>query len=268
MPSVGPAVSARAGEYPAIGARCTPRLQDGTWSTVSHSILAPDRVQASSRGLPDATVARLPVYHRVLCALAQAGRQTVSSGDLAAACQVTSALLRKDLSYLGSLGTRGVGYDVASLAYRIGCALGLTHPRHILIVGLGSLGHALACYGGLADRGFILVGAVDANPELIGTRVGRPGHDVTIRPIGALDSVVRETDAHIGIIATPAEAAQGVCDRLVAAGIRSILNFAPVVLTTLPGVEVRKVDLSLELQILAFHEQRRGEEPLPAAMRA
>lgn len=218
--------------------------------------------------MPDATVARLPIYHRVLCAMAESGARTVSSGDLAAACQVTSALLRKDLSHLGSLGTRGVGYDVAHLAYRIGREIGLTHPWRIVIVGVGNLGHALACYAGLADRGFVLVGAVDANPDLVGTLVGLPGQEVTVRPVADLAPLVRGADAHIGIIATPAEVAQSVCDRLVSAGIRSILNFAPVVLATGPGIEVRKVDLGLELQILAFHEQRRGEEPIPEALHA
>ncbi len=235
---------------------------------MSHPILAPTRAHAGSRGLPDATVARLPIYHRVLCAMAEAGFRTVSSGDLAAACQVTSALLRKDLSYLGSLGTRGVGYDVALLAYRIGGEIGLSHPWRIVIVGVGNLGHALASYAGLTDRGFVLVGAVDANPDLVGTEVGLVGQRVTVRPVAELAEVVRGADAHIGIIATPAEVAQCVCDRLVSSGIRSILNFAPVVLATPPGVEVRKVDLGLELQILAFHEQRRGEEPIPEAMHA
>jgi len=235
---------------------------------VSHPILAPTRAAAASRGLPDATVARLPIYHRVLCAMAESGARTVSSGDLAAACQVTSALLRKDLSYLGSLGTRGVGYDVAHLAYRIGLQIGLAHPWRIVIAGVGNLGHALTSYGGFAERGFVLVGAVDANPALVGTVVGLPGQEVTVRPVADLVEVVRGMDAHIGIIATPAEVAQSVCDRLVEAGVRSILNFAPVVLAVRPGVEVRKVDLGLELQILAFHEQRRGEEPIPEALHA
>jgi len=235
---------------------------------VSHPILASSRTHASSRGLPDATVARLPIYHRVLCAMLETGHRTVSSPDLAAACQVTSALLRKDLSYLGSLGTRGVGYDVALLAYRIGREIGLSHPWRLVIVGVGNLGHALASYAGLADRGFVLVGAVDAAPNLIGTPVGLPGQEVLVRPVAELAEVIRSESADIGIIATPAEVAQAVCDRLVGAGIRSILNFAPVVLATPVGVDVRKVDLGLELQILAFHEQRRGEEPISEAMRA
>jgi len=235
---------------------------------MAHPTLATMRAPAGSRGLPDATVARLPIYHRVLVAMASAGAGTVSSGDLAAACQVTPALLRKDLSYLGSLGIRGVGYEVTALAHRIGLQIGLWHPWRIVIVGVGNLGHALTSYPGFADRGFVLVGALDANPDLVGTTVGLAGQEVTVRPVAELAEVIRGADAQIGIIATPAEVAQSVCDRLVDAGVRSILNFAPIVLVTEPGVEVRKVDLGLELQILAFHEQRRGEEPIPEALHA
>lgn len=200
--------------------------------------------------------------------MCDAGQRTVASVDLAVACGVSPALLRKDLSHLGSLGVRGVGYDVAALALRIGSELGQAQPWRLVLVGVGNLGRALASYAGFTSRGFTLVGALDANPDLIGTRVGLPGHEVTVQSMAELDRVVGAASAHIGIIATPALVAQYACDRLVAAGITSILNFAPVVLTTPADVEVRKVDLGLELQILAFHEQRRGEEPLPEAMHA
>lgn len=200
--------------------------------------------------------------------MTEAGQQTISSGDLAAACGVSSAKLRKDLSHLGSLGTRGVGYDVSYLAYHIGRELGLTQPWRVVIVGAGNLGQALISYRGFASRGFEVVGAFDCNPDLIGTRVGPPGQQVRVDDLAELPAIARSTGAHIGVIATPANSAQGVCDRLVAAGVRSILNFAPLVLTVPVGVEVRKVDLALELQILAFHEQRRGEKPLAEAMNA
>jgi redox-sensing transcriptional repressor len=178
----------------------------------------------------------------------------VSSEELATAAGVKSAKLRKDLSYLGSYGTRGVGYDVAYLVYQVSRELGLTQDWPIVIVGIGNLGHALANYGGFASRGFRVAALFDADLRRVGERVD--GREVL--PMSELGRVVAELGVAIGVIATPAAAAQTVCDRLVAAGIRSILNFAPAVLAVPVGVEVRKVDLSIELQILAFHEQRNG----------
>lgn len=203
-------------------------------------------------------MARLPVYLRALTALADRGVVTVSSEELAAAAGVNSAKLRKDLSYLGSYGTRGVGYDVEYLVYQISRELGLTQDWGVVIVGIGNLGHALANYGGFLSRGFRVVALLDTDPVRVGERVG----DLQIRHLRDLDQVVREERVAIGVIATPAAAAQDVCDRLVAAGVTSILNFAPVVLAVGDGVDVRKVDLSIELQILAFHEQRKAGRPL------
>lgn len=206
---------------------------------------------ARARGIPAATVARLPVYLRALTALADEGVATVSSGGLATAAGVNSAKLRKDLSYLGSYGTRGVGYDVDYLIYQVSRELGLTHDWPVVIVGLGHLGHALANYGGFASRGFAIRALVDADPSLVGAQVA----GLPVRPLGDLEELVRRHRIAIGVIATPATAAQDVCDRLVAAGVSSILNFAPTVLVVPDDVEVRKVDMSIELQILAFHEQ-------------
>jgi redox-sensing transcriptional repressor len=219
---------------------------------------------AGVRVIPDATVARLPVYHRVLQQLADQGITTVSSEMLAQSCGVSSAKLRKDLSHLGSYGTRGVGYDVRFLAYQISRELGTTQPWGVVIVGAGNLGQALIAYRGFASRGFAIVGVVDAHPDVVGRRLGTPEAPVVVRPLADLESLVVDEGARIGVIATPAGAAQEVCDRLVAAGVRSILNFAPVVLDVPSGIEVRKVDLAVELQILAFHEQRRAEA-VPAA---
>jgi redox-sensing transcriptional repressor len=216
--------------------------------------------ETSRRGIPDATVARLPVYHRVLTHLVERGVATVSSEELAAAAGVTSAKLRKDLSHLGSYGTRGVGYDTEYLVYQIARELGLTQDWPVVIVGVGNLGHALANYGGFASRGFRVVGLVDADPSRVGEQInaGPNGTPIAVRPLQDLEDVVAEGGAAIGVIATPAGAAQSVCDRLVSAGVTSILNFAPVVLSTPDTVGVRKVDLATELQILAFHEQRRS----------
>jgi redox-sensing transcriptional repressor len=218
---------------------------------------------ASRRGIPEATVARLPIYHRVLTHLAERGVATVSSEELAVASGVTSAKLRKDLSHLGSYGTRGVGYDTDYLVYQIARELGLTQDWPVVIVGVGNLGHALANYGGFASRGFRVVGLLDADPERVGEKIpaGVNGASIEVRSIDDLEDVVAEGDASIGVIATPAPAAQAVCDRLVAAGVTSILNFAPAVLSTPIGVDVRKVDLATELQILAFHEQRKNVRP-------
>ena len=223
---------------------------------------------ARSRGIPEATVARLPIYHRVLSALMDQGVQTVSSDELARNCGVSPAKLRKDLSHLGSYGTRGVGYDVEFLSYHISRELGLTSPWGVVIGGLGNLGHALAAYRGFASRGFNVVAVLDTHPDVVGTVVEVGGKQLRVQSIADAGAVVQRTRAAIGVIATPAEVAQDVCDRLVAAGIRIVLNFAPAVLDTPAEVEVRKVDLAVELQILAFHEQRRGEEPLPEAMNA
>jgi redox-sensing transcriptional repressor len=213
-----------------------------------------------ARGIPDATVARLPVYHRALVALAERGVATVSSEDLADAVGVSSAKLRKDLSHLGSYGTRGVGYDVEFLVYQIARELGLTHDWPVVIVGVGNLGHALANYGGFASRGFRVVGLVDVDPAAAGGRVG----DLPIASLDDLERVVAEHGVSIGVVATPAGAAQAVCDRLVACGVTSILTFAPTALVVPPGVDLRKVDLAVELQILAFHEQRKAAEAAPA----
>ena len=205
-------------------------------------------------GIPEATVARLPVYLRVLTALAESGTTTVSSDGLAAAAGVGSAKLRKDLSHLGSYGTRGVGYDVEYLVYQISRALGLTQHYTVVIVGVGNLGHALANYAGFATRGFQIAALIDADHR----RVGETVNGLDIHHLDELETLVKEHEVSIGVIATPATSAQEVCDRLVACGVTSVLNFAPIVLSVPDSVDVRKVDLSIELQILAFHEQRKS----------
>ena len=190
-----------------------------------------------SQGIPEATVARLPVYLRTLYALADRGIATVSSEELASAAGVNSAKLRKDLSHLGSSRE-----------------LGLTQDWPVVIVGAGNLGRALANYGGFASRGFRVAALLDSDSAVVGSVIA--GH--LVRNAASIESVVARHEVSIGVIATPAGSAQDVCDRLVAAGVTSILNFAPVVLSVPTGVDVRKVDLSIELQILAFHAQRRA----------
>jgi redox-sensing transcriptional repressor len=209
------------------------------------------------RRIPEATVARLPVYLRCLVEVADVKTATVSSERLAEMAGVNAAKVRKDLSYLGSYGTRGVGYDVEYLLYQISRELGLTQDWPVVIVGLGNLGHALANYNGFSARGFRIVALVDADPAKVGVKIG----DLAVRHLDELPAIGSADHPAIGIIATPAQVAQDVADRLVAAGVSSILNFAPVVLNVPDDVSLRKVDLSIELQILSFYQQRRSGGP-------
>jgi redox-sensing transcriptional repressor len=214
------------------------------------------RQAQSARDIPEATVARLPVYLRALSALADQDITTCSSEELAAAAGVNSAKLRKDLSYLGSYGTRGVGYDVDYLRYQIAREIGVTQDWPVVIVGIGNLGHALANFSGFRSRGFRVVALLDADPE----RHREVVAGIDVRPFDDLAAIVAEHGVAIGVIATPANAAQAVADAMVTAGISSILNFAPTVIAVPDGVDVRKVDLSIELQILAYHEQRKAHD--------
>jgi redox-sensing transcriptional repressor len=212
----------------------------------------PDR-----RKIPEATVARLPLYLRSLLEGQHAGLTTISSERLAELAGVNAAKVRKDLSYLGSYGTRGVGYDVEFLLFQMSRELGLTQDWPVVIVGLGNLGQALANYGGFGDRGFPIVALCDADPRVVGTE--RDG--VVVRHVDDLPAIAAEHHIAIGIIATPAAAAQDVADRLAAAGVASILNFAPTVISVPEEVSLRKVDLAVELQILSFYQQRKAGGP-------
>src|SRR5687767_242104 len=191
------------------------------------------------RKIPEATVARLPLYLRSLFEGQHAGLTTISSERLAELSGVNAAKVRKDLSYLGSYGTRGVGYDVEYLLFQMSRELGLTNDWPVVIVGLGNLGHALANYGGFGERGFPVAALVDADESVVGTTI----NGVVVRHIDDLPQIAGESGIAIGIIATPAHAAQEVADRLIAAGITSVLNFAPTILSVPEEVSLRKVDL-------------------------
>jgi redox-sensing transcriptional repressor len=208
----------------------------------------------AARTVPPATVARLPGYLRALGSLADDGVVTTSSEELAVRAGVSSAQLRKDLSFLGSYGRRGVGYEVAHLSEQVGVVLGLATQRRVVIVGVGNLGHALANYSGFADRGFAVVALVDASADVVGTTVG----GLVVEPLDELARIVASRDVSIGVIATPAAGAQAVCDALVDAGVAGILTFAPRALQVPDHVDVRAVDVASELQILAFHDARRA----------
>src|SRR5947208_6494963 len=211
------------------------------------------RAVPRARRIPEATVSRLPVYLRSLLDVADSKTTTISSERLAELAGVNAAKVRKDLSFLGSYGTRGVGYDVEYLLFQISRELGLTQDWPVVIVGVGNLGHALANYRGFSARGFRVVGLVDADASKHGEQVG----GLLVEPIEDLPRIVAEREVAIGIIATPAAAAQEVAGLLVQAGVTSVLNFAPTVIAVPPGVSLRKVDLSIELQILSFYQQRR-----------
>ena len=197
--------------------------------------------------VPDATVSRLVTYLRVLEALERAGVTRTSSEQLAEEAQVTAFQGRKDLAYFGNYGTRGVGYSVPLLKREIRRILGLSRRWRVVLVGMGRLGQALADYPGLGEE-YELVGLLDIDPAKVGKRLARG----VVEPLSALEEVVSLRGAELGLIAVPADAAQEVADRLVRAGIRGILNFAPVVLEVPPEVAVENVDLVAGLNRLTY----------------
>lgn len=205
----------------------------------------------AERQLPEATLSRLTGYLRVLTMLQAEGKHSASSGVLAEAAGVNPAIVRKDLSLLGSYGTRGVGYVVSELSQHISKALGLTQEWRVAIIGAGNLGRALAGYGGFTNRGFDVVSLIDSDPQLIGQHVG----ELVVSDGTDLATVIAREQVNMVVLAVPAAAAQPLCDELVGCGITSILSFAPGLLQVPSGVHLRKVDLATELQILAYHAQ-------------
>ncbi|MDO8106488.1 redox-sensing transcriptional repressor Rex [Isoptericola sp. b441] len=201
------------------------------------------------RPVPPATVGRLPGYLRALTELSVLGVRTTSSERLAALAGVGSAQLRRDLSWLGSHGVRGVGYDVRRLRGRVADALGVESDLAVVIVGIGRLGHALADYLRAEGGGFRVAALVDTDPGVVGSAVA----GLAVEDDKDLEDVVRREGAVLAVLATPVQAAQRVCDRLVSAGVRGILAFTPARLAVPDGVTVRAADVAAELQILAFH---------------
>lgn len=214
--------------------------------------MRPVKVDGERRELSDATVLRLPSYLAAARDLSRSGAHSVSSEALAAAAHVSSAILRKDLSQIGTLGVRGVGYDTQSLVQQLLDTLGHDTVRPVVIVGMGRLGQAIASHGGFDADGFEVVGLLDHDPQVVGTLVDG-------RAVAHLDTLSALVTAHgsgvIGVVATPASAAQQVADLLVAAGVRAILNFAPAALQVPPTTDVRAVDLSSELRLLAYRSR-------------
>lgn len=214
--------------------------------------------------IPEATIARLPGYLRVLMELGGKGIVRVSSTELAEAAGVQSALLRRDLSHFGSYGTRGVGYEVPVLIHEIGEHVGSGTTWPVMVVGVGNLGRALVSHTELFDPDFQLVALVDNDPAVIGRTIA----GVTVVAADQLEAEIERRQPRIAIITTPVAAAQEVCTRVVDAGVTSVLNFAPTTLNAPEGATVRTVDLSQELHILAFHEARREAVQTPATIPA
>ena len=196
---------------------------------------------------------RLPVYLRALLDAHNEGLVTISSDELGNRVGANAAQVRKDLSYLGSYGTRGIGYDIELLQQQINRQLGLDKQFNVALVGAGNLGQALGNYGGFAERGFHVVAAFDTDQRKVGHKVGA----AEVFPLSELGRVVREKNITMALIATPASVAQDIADRLVEAGVSSVLNFAPTIVNMSPEVCVRKVDLAVELQILGYYDHLR-----------
>ena len=198
---------------------------------------------------------RLPVYQRILAELVRTNVATVSSEQLASLAAVNAAKVRKDLSLLGSFGTRGSGYDPAYLIDQIEQALGVDRTWTIAVVGIGNLGRALTNSEGFASRGFNVTAIFDVDPAVIGEEI----KGLRVRHMDEIATLRSSERPAIGVITTPGWAAQQVADLLVAVGVTSLLNFAPRVLTVPPYVHLRYVDLSIELQVLGFYRSRLDE---------
>jgi redox-sensing transcriptional repressor len=197
-------------------------------------------------------VARLPQYLQCAVDAAKEGESTVSSDRLAELVGVNPATLRRDLASLGITGTRGVGYDTKYLVFEIGGSLGLNQDWPVVIVGVGNLGRALANYSGLDDRGFPVRALLDVDPDVVGTSVS----GVLVEHIDDAATVVAREQIAVAVLATPPESAQAAADRLADAGVTSLLNFTATSVQAAEDVEVRRVDLATELQILSFYQQR------------
>jgi len=199
--------------------------------------------------VPEATIIRLSVYSRYLTEVDRKGIITISSGEIAEGVGVSPAQVRKDLAYFGEFGTRGVGYNVKDLRQHLLKILGLSADWSVALVGLGNIGLALSNFKGFVERGFIISSIFDADPNKIGTMIGH----VEVQAVEKLEEVVRQNSTQIGIVAVPAAEAQEIVDQLVKANVKAILNFSPVVLNVPPEIELRNVDLAVNLEVLTFN---------------
>lgn len=211
--------------------------------------------------ISELTINRLSIYLRCLDQLERENILTVSSQELAERFHLNSAQIRKDLAYFGEFGIRGVGYNVAQLKEHLINILGLNEERRAVIVGAGNLGTALAHYSGFNSGGFRIVGILDNDPKRIGAEI--PG-GLVVEDVKFLPDIVKERNAHIGVITVPAAPAQKVFDDLVAAGVQAVLNFAPAQLKDHPEVKLKNVDLKINLELLSFFLTQSGRLIPPA----
>lgn len=198
--------------------------------------------------IPEASIMRLSVYSRYMARLDQKGIITTSSGEIADGVGVSPAQVRKDLAYFGEFGTRGVGYNVKDLHRHILKILGLTNAWPVVLIGAGHLGTALCLYRGFLERGFRIVGVFDHDPKKQGQKLG----DIEILPMEKLEQMIQENEVKMGIIAVPSDFAQDIVNLLVKYGIKAILNFAPRAINVPDDVELRNVDLAVNLEVLTF----------------
>ena len=196
----------------------------------------------------ESTIRRLSLYLRFLEEFEEQGTETVSSEALAGRGGTTSAQVRKDLSFFGSFGKRGLGYSVPELAGRLRTIIGLGHRYPLALIGAGKIGSALVQHSGFAERGFDIAAIFDQDPG----KIGQSWDGNLVCDIGQLEAMLTAEPVEIGVITTPADAAQGVADRLVALGVKAILNFAPVQLDVPDDVTVKSVNLALELEVLSY----------------
>jgi len=200
--------------------------------------------------ISDLTIARLSIYLRCVERLLELGVDTVSSQELASRFNLNSAQIRKDLAYFGEFGVRGVGYNVRELRQYIVEILGLDQERRLVIVGAGNLGTALCHYSGFSGGTFLVVGVLDSDPN----RIGDPTPSgLLVEDASRLAEIVKQRNVEIGVITTPPAAAQDICDQMIAAGMMTILNFAPIRVKAPEQVLVKTVDLKVHLEELSFH---------------
>ncbi len=207
--------------------------------------------------IPEVVIDRLPIYVRALQHLEDAGREVVSSQELGAHLGVTPAQIRKDLSYFGRFGKQGRGYNVQRLLEELRQILGLDRQWAMILIGVGHLGRAILHYGGFAPQGFRVVAAFDSDPEVLGQRFG----DVCVRDVAELEDELGRRKVDIAIVAVPAAVAQKVTDVLVKAGVRAILNYAPIAVKVGESVHVRDIDPVLALQSMTFYLKK--DQPAP-----
>lgn len=199
--------------------------------------------------IPQPTIERMSTYLQCVRGLISEGILMASSSEIAQRTGINAAQLRKDLSYFGEFGTPGLGYDVAALEAHLSRIMGLDSAHEVLLVGAGNLGTALSSYVGWAQRGFHIVAVFDADANKVGGELA----GCKIQPVEEIVKANGKLKAEMGVVAVPREAAQEVVDKLVAAGVRAILNFAPVTILVRPGIAVRNVDLTSQLEVLSYY---------------